>query len=89
MDLKLSHSYTENIAPENWGVDFLQTPNLSDINSRENPEVIARSAMEKLDLDKMYFNRLYTSDSFKKQRDFRAAIDIESNFNITQRLILN
>ena len=82
-NLKLSHSYTENIAPENWGADFLQTPNLSDINPRQNPEVIARSAIEKLDLEKMYFNRLYTSDSFKKQRDLRAAIDIKSSFNIS------
>ena len=83
VNLKLSHSYTENIAPENWGVDFLQTPNLSVINPKQNPEVIGRSAMELLDLEKMYFNRLYTSDSFKKQRDFRAAIDMKRSFNIS------
>ena len=86
VNLKLSHSYTENVAPENWGVDFRQTPDLSVINSRQNPEVIARSAMEILDLEKMYFNNLYTSDSFKKQRDFRAAMDIKHSFNISNSI---
>lgn len=83
-DVKLSHSYTENISPDSWSMDFLQaSAGMNTIPRGENPLLIAKAGSLKTNLDDMFFNGISTNNSFSKQRNLSGSVDLERNFNIT------
>lgn len=82
-DIRLSHSYTENINTGSWHADFTQYLDLSKIPVGEDPRLIAQAALAKVDLDNMYLGAIGTSNSFSKHRNITGSIDVKKVFNLS------
>lgn len=84
VDMRFSHSYTENINTGSWSMNFLQSSaGLSSIPVGENPALIAQAAAAKVDVGDMLFNDLSTSNNFVKHRDIAGSLDIQRSFNFS------
>lgn len=78
----LSHSYSENISPDSWTLNFEQLgTGTININDRLKPVDIAKQAFDRADLDNLNLRGLNTSNSFTSQRDLRGALDLSRDFN--------
>ena len=90
VDARLSHSYSENISPDNWRIQFAQFNAGTDVISQTLPPVqIASQAFQLVKLDTMLINEVNTSNSLTQQRNMRAALDLSRDFNIADFLSLN
>lgn len=84
---RLSHSYSENISPNNWFVQFEQTSaGTGTIPAAENPVLIARAAAKLTDPAQLFWQNMSTWTSFNKQRNIIGSIDIERPFNLSDML---
>ncbi len=95
VDATLSHSYSENVAPDTWELRFEQlSTGTNNINIELRPEEIAEQAQQTVHLDSLKnpnaleLRNLFTSETFTKQRELRAAIDLTRDFNIADFLSL-
>lgn len=83
-DVRLSHSYSENISPDSWSLEFNQgAAGLNKIPSGEPPNVYAQSAEPKADPANMFLETVSTSSSFSRQRNLTGSIDLERNVNFS------
>ena len=83
----LSHSYSENIHPDTWTMSFGQgSAGTSNVPERQSPQAIAEQAREYMDPSLMEIRTLTTANDFTKQRDLRASLDLEKEFNIASFL---
>ncbi len=84
MNVKLSHSYSENISPGSWGTYFLQAgAGLSTIPSGENPLLIAQAGASKTVPSNMYLDGFGQSNSFLGGRVITGSIDLERSVNLS------
>lgn len=84
VDAKLSHSYSENISPDNWWMQFQQTSaGTGTLPATENPILIARAAQSLVDTSNLVWQNISTWNSFNKQRDIIGSIDLERDFNLS------
>jgi len=84
-DVRISHSFTENINRGGWSVDFLQKP-VAGLDSKiENlpPVDIAQIGAAKIDMTKMFFNTISTNNSYLKHRDISGSVDLKKSFNFS------
>ena len=90
VNLRLSHSYSENLQPDSYSIDFQQlsagTGNVSDILP---PVQIAEQAFQHVNPDTLLLSTVNTTYSLTRQRDLRGALDISRDFNIADFLSLN
>ncbi len=87
MDARLSHAYTENINPGYWSVGFTQTVgNISGVNDRQSPQLIAQQAATHAIFDSTYFDGISTNSSFTRQRNLGASLDFQRNFSISKAI---
>jgi TonB-dependent receptor len=96
IDATLSHSYSENIAPDTWELRFEQlTAGTYDIDIELRPEKIAELAYQTVHLDSLHnpdaleLRNLFTENRFTRQRELRGAIDLDRTFNIADFLSLD
>lgn len=84
---RLSHSYSENISPNNWFMQFQQTSaGTGVIPPTENPELIAQAAAKLTNPSQLFWQNMSTWTSFNKQRDIIGSIDIEREFDLSDML---
>lgn len=84
MDFRLSHSYTENITPDNWSATFNQSSaGISSIPRGENPQLIYKAASAKTNLQQMFLSNISTSNDFFSNRDLTASLDLKREFTIS------
>ncbi len=84
LDVRLSHSYSENISPNNWTITFLQSSaGLSTVPRSEFPQLIAKTGTSKIDPNNMFVYTTQSSNSFSRQRNITGAVDFESNINFS------
>lgn len=89
IDATFSHSYSENISPDSWNLQFEQlSAGTNQINDRLSPVKIAELAHERVNFDDMNLRRINTSDRFTKQRELRGAVDFTKDFSIADFLSL-
>ncbi|MCB0748398.1 MAG: hypothetical protein KDC90_13130, partial [Ignavibacteriae bacterium] len=87
IDATFSHSYSENISPDSWNLQFEQlSVGTNQINDKLSPILIADLAHKKVLMDQMNLRRINTSDSFTKQRELRGALDFTKDLNIADIL---
>ncbi len=90
VDARLSHSYSENISPDNWRMQFAQfAAGTFAINEQLPPVEIASEAFQLVNLDTMRLNNVRTSNSLTSQRNMRASLDLSRDFNIADFLSFN
>lgn len=83
-DVRLSHSYTENINPGYWSVGFTQAgAGVSSINEQQNPETIGQLASAFAIDSTTYFDGLSTNTSFTRQRNIGGSIDFEKDITFS------
>lgn len=83
-DLRLSHSYTENINPGYWSVGFTQSgAGVSSINDKLDPQTIAQQATTFAAPNQTVFDGLSTNTSFTRQRNLGASLDVEKNLTFS------
>jgi TonB-dependent receptor len=84
VDAKLSHTYSENISPDTWSMDFLQkSAGTGSISQKIDPIQIAQQSLEKTNPSTMVFNNITTSNSFTRERNFSGSLDLERVFNFS------
>jgi TonB-dependent receptor len=84
MDARLSHSYSENISPNNWWMAFDQgSAQTKNINPTENPVQIAQAAQALVNPSQLLFQNVSTWSDFSKQRDMAGSLDLERDFNLS------
>jgi TonB-dependent receptor len=89
IDATLSHSYSENIAPNYWELQFEQLSVGTDkINEQLPPVLIAQQAFKLVDLNGMNLRRVNTSSNFTRERVLRGAADLSRDFNFADFLSL-
>jgi TonB-dependent receptor len=80
LNVKLSHSLSENISRGGWGATFQQYPaNLATVPQSAPPAFIAQSASAKVDPNLMNLLSLSTSNNITMQRNIRGSVDITRN----------
>ncbi len=80
----LSHSYSENVSPDNWWMSFDQTSaGVGNINPKLSPEAIASASAPLVNFNNMTFRYNSTWDSFNKQRNLGGSIDLERGVNFS------
>jgi TonB-dependent receptor len=80
----LSHSYSENVSPDNWWMSFQQiSAGVGSINQNLNPVQIAQSSAAVTDFNNMDFRYNSTWASFNKQRNLGASLDLERGVNLS------
>ncbi len=89
VDLKLSHSYSENVNPDNWTIQFQQlSATIDHIPETLPPAQIASQAFAHSNLDTLLLSTVNTSYSITQQRNLRGAFDISRDFNVANFLSL-
>jgi TonB-dependent receptor len=84
VDVKLSNSFTENVNPGSWGMNFTQnSANLSTINVSQTPVNIAQAALQQMELGGLDFQNFSVSNSYYKHRDLTASIDVQKAINLS------
>jgi len=84
MDLKLSHSYTENINPSSWSASFVQSSaGISSIPRDEEPQLIYQAASGKTNYQDMFLSGISSSNSFFRNRDLMGSVDLKKDFNVS------
>jgi len=85
----LSHSYTENIAPDQWNLQFEQlSTGTNSISDKLAPVTIAEQANKFVNMDNMYLRRVNANNSFTRERVLRGSVDLSRDFNIADFLSL-
>jgi len=85
----LSHSYSENIAPNSWDLQFEQlSVGTEQIDDMLPPFDLAQQAHELVNMDEMNLRRINTSNSFTRERVLRGAVNLSKDFNIADFLSL-
>ena len=84
LSANLSHSYSESESPNTWSVIFTNTP--ADIQefasiSNADPKDVVQAANN--DLENTLLQSISSSTSFGRERSLAAAIDLETQFNIS------
>ena len=83
-DVRLSHSYSENVSPNTWDIGFTQyQSNTATLPFSESPNQIAQFANGKTLLDTLMIDDNSWSHSFSKQRDIAGSVDLERDFTIS------
>jgi TonB-dependent receptor len=86
-DIRVSHSYSENISPDDWSLTFPQElVNLSQISQKISPINIAQSVTPLVNPDTMVLGSMQNRSSFSKQRNITASIDLEKKINISTNI---
>ncbi len=89
IDATLSHSYSENVSPDQWDLQFEQlSTGTNSIDDRLVPVTIAEQAHKFLDMSNMNLRRVNTNNSFTSERVLRGAVDLSRDFNIAEFLSL-
>jgi len=84
VEVKLSNSYSDNRTPSGWRLVFDQlSAGTGRIPNYLDPVQIARIAQDSINLNNMIWQGNSTWNSFNKQNDKQASIDLESNFNLS------
>jgi TonB-dependent receptor len=84
LNVKLSNAYSDNLTPSGWNVVFDQlSAGTGTIPNYKDPVQIANLAEQLINLDNMIWQGNSTWKSFNKQDDMQAAIDLESNLNLS------
>ena len=87
LDVKISHSLSENISNGGWGATFQQYPaNLATVSQSSPPVTIAQAASAKVDPNQMDLLSLNTSNNITMQRNIHGAIDITRNIIVSDVL---
>ncbi len=86
VDLKLSHSYSENSIPNATEFEFLQNlVGLGSINYQSlNPQAVP--SLAKNDLSKTYLNNAEGFNSFYRNRNITASVDFQSTVNFSKNI---
>ena len=85
----LSHSYSENISPDQWDLQFEQlSTGTNTIDDKLQPVTIAAQAHKFLDMTNMNLRRVNTNNSFTSERVLRGSVDLSRDFNIAEFLSL-
>ena len=85
----LSHSYSENITPDQWDLQFEQlSTGTNSIDDKLPPVTIAAQAHNFANMDNLNLRRVNTNNSFTSERVLRGAIDLSRSFNIVDFLSL-
>ena len=89
VDARFSHSYSQNLSPNNWSIQFQQlSANTNSISDVLPPVQIAKQAFQKVILDTLLLSTVNTSYSSTQQRNLRGAVDISRDFNLADFLSL-
>ncbi len=84
LNVKISHSLSENISSGGWGATFQQYPaNLATISQSSSPAVIANSASAKVNPNLMNLLSLSTSYNITMQRNIAGSIDITRDITLS------
>jgi len=84
MDVKFSHSYSENISPNTWDIGFTQYgSNTGTLPFSDSPNQIAQFAYGKTRYDTLMIDNNNWSQSFSKQRDVAVSVDLERGFTLS------
>ncbi len=84
MDVRLSHSYSENISPNNWSITFLQSSaGLSTVPRSESPRLIGKTGLSKINPNNMFVYTTQSDNGFSRQRNVTGSVDFESNINFS------
>ncbi len=84
VDAKLSNSYTETIASNNWWINFDQaSAGTGNLSKNDNPVQLAQAAAALANYSTMYLNDNTVWNSFTKQRNLSAIADIQKNFDLS------
>ena len=90
VNLRLSHSYSENLQPDSYTIDFQQLSAGTDNIPQILPPVqVAEQAFKMVNPDTLLLSIVGTSYCLTRQRDLRGALDISRDFNIADYLSLN
>jgi len=85
----LSHSYSENISPDQWDIQFEQlSTGTNTIDNKLVPTSIAAKAYKFVDMSNMNLRRVNTNNAFTRERVLRGAVDLSRDFNIADFLAL-
>ena len=89
IDATFSHSYSENISPDFWEIQFEQlSAGTNQIDDKLSPVRIAELANQHVIMDEMNLRTVTTSSDFTRQREMRGSIDLSRDFNIADFLSL-
>ncbi len=84
MDIRLSHSYSENVNPDSWSMNFSQiSAGTGTISPKLNPQQMAQASVKKINLNNLLFNGISTSNSFTRERDLTGSIDFKKEINFS------
>lgn len=84
VNVRVSHSYSENISPDTWSMDFLQSSaGTGSISQRLSPVQMAQQSVAKINPNNLFFDGISTSNSFTRERDLAGSLDIEKSFNFS------
>ncbi len=84
LNVKISHSLSENISRGGWGATFQQYPaNLASVSQSSPPETIAQAASAKVDPKLMNLLSLSTSNNITMQRNIVGSIDITKDITLS------
>ena len=85
----LSHSYSENVSPDEWDLQFEQlSVGTNTINDELTPTAIAQKAYNMVNQGEMNLRRVNTNNSFTSERVLRGSVDLSRDFNIADFLSL-
>jgi TonB-dependent receptor len=84
-DVRVSHSYSENISPNSWSIGFTQqgSTNTATLPYNSSPSQIALYENGKANIDTMMIDNNNWWQSFSKQRDITGSVDFERGFTIS------
>ncbi len=84
-NIKLSNAYSDNRSPDGWRVAFDQlSAGTNKIPNNLTPVEIANRAKQLINLDNMFWQGNSAWNSFNKQNNSRASIDIETSFTLSK-----
>ncbi len=84
VDAKVSSSYSENISPNNWWMNFDQaSAGTGNLSKNDNPVQLAQAAAALTNFNTMYFNQNSTWNSFNKQQNLTAQVDVQRDIDLS------
>ena len=84
-----SHSYSENVSPDEWDLQFEQlSVGTNGIDDELQPVTIAQQAYKMVNMGEMNLRRVNTNNSFTSERVLRGSVDLSRDFNIADFLSL-
>ncbi len=87
MDAKISNSFSQNINPGSWSMDFLQgAAGVSGISTSLSPVQVAQQIQPYINPGNLLWNGFSVSDSYLKQRDLTGSIDFQKDFSLSSLL---